>query len=78
MGCSATKSGSSYNVEHEYKAKKLPMPDGTEYENEFEKEAFMMINLMRHEPKHFIAHIKEMKGKLSINAKEASELIIFI
>ena len=62
MGCSSTK-GSSFNVEQEYKAKKLHVPDASEYENEFEKEAFLMINLVRHEPKRFIAHVKEMKGK---------------
>ena len=62
MGCSSTKHG-SFNVEQEYKTKKLTMPEGYEYENEFEKEAFMMINLLRFEPKRFIAHVKQMRSK---------------
>ena len=57
MGCSQTRPP-TYNVIHEYTHAKLTVPNSTEYENDFEKEAFMMINLIRHEPKKFITHVK--------------------
>lgn len=54
MGCSGAKP-QRFNVEQEYKNRELPIPDGKEYENNFEKEVFMTINLLRKEPKFFIA-----------------------
>ena len=61
MGCSSTKPP-AFNVDQEYKNQKLAVPEATEYENDFEKEAFMTLNLLRHDPKLFIPHVKEMKG----------------
>ena len=46
--------------------KKLPVPEPSMYENEFEKEAFMTINLIRNCPKEFIPFVKEIKGKLNL------------
>lgn len=65
MGCSANKE-QRLNIEVIYKQKNLPMPDPSHYENNFEKEAFMTINLLRHEPKLFIPQIREIKGNLLI------------
>jgi hypothetical protein len=62
MGCAQTRPP-TYNVVHEYTQAKLTVPENSEYENEFEKEAFMMINLIRHEPKKFITQIKMVKSK---------------
>ena len=60
MGCAAAKP--SLNLDQEYKTLNLPMPDATAYENDFEKEAFMTLNLLRHNPKKFIPNIKELKS----------------
>jgi len=64
MGCSQQRPV-SFNVDHEYRNAKLPVPESTEYENDFEKEAYMMINLIRHEPKKFVTSVREMKSKYS-------------
>jgi hypothetical protein len=53
MGCSSDKEG-RVNVEELYRTKGLPMPEALEYENNFEKEAYMAINLIRNEPAIFI------------------------
>lgn len=63
MGCENTKPD-TFNIEEEYRRKNLPMPDTTMFENEFEKEAFMTINLLRTDPKILIAHVKTIKGKI--------------
>ena len=63
MGCENSKQP-AFIVEQEYKMKKLPVPDSSLYENEFEKEAFMTINLIRDNPKEFIPFVREIKGKI--------------
>ena len=62
MGCSSNKE-QRLNVEDMYKQKNLPMPEQSQYENNFEKEAFMTINLLRSDPKLFIPQIREVKSK---------------
>lgn len=54
MGCASDKEG-RINVEEVYGTKGLPMPEALEYENNFEKESYMAINLIRNDPKIFIA-----------------------
>ena len=61
MGCSQGKQ-SKYSVEVEYRNKALPLPDASEYENDFEKEMFMTICLLRLDPKIFIPQIKVVKS----------------
>ena len=56
MGCTSTKE-SVVTIEQAYKEKKLPMPEPTDYENEFEKIAYMTINLIREDPKSFIKKV---------------------
>ena len=51
MGCKCCKqSNSQQNINEFYIEKKLPIPDLSYVENDFEKEAFMTINLIRCEP----------------------------
>ena len=73
MGCSSDKE-SRINVEEVYRTKGLPMPEALEYENNFEKESYMSINLIRNEPKLFIVQIKEVKGNLLL----VHQILIFI
>ena len=67
MGCSSNKE-QRFNVEAIYTQKMLPLPENNQYENSFEKEAFMTINLMRHDPKLFIPLIREVKSIYSSNS----------
>ena len=62
MGCSSGKPD-AFNIETEYRGKSLPMPEGTQFENEFEREAFMAINLLRVDPKVLIPLLKGVKSK---------------
>jgi hypothetical protein len=62
MGCADSKGHNTYNVEAEYVKRGLPQPWSGEYENQFEKEAFMTINLIRSDPKIFIDQIKVVRG----------------
>jgi hypothetical protein len=62
MGCAANKPA-QFNIEEEYKNKNLPIPEGNELENDFEKKAFMTINLIRHDPKFFLPMLRGIKGK---------------
>ena len=62
MGCESSKPN-TFNIEEEYRKKNLPMPDSAMFEDEFEKEAFMTINVLRTDPKMLISHIKTIKGK---------------
>jgi hypothetical protein len=63
MGCSSARPA-RFNIEEEYKNKNLPIPEGTELENQFEKEAFMTINLIRHDPKFFLPMLKNVRSKI--------------
>ena len=62
MGCADSKSQNTYNVEAEYVKRGLPQPWSGEYENQFEKEAFMAINLIRSDPKMFNEQIKIVRA----------------
>ena len=60
MGCTSDKT--KFNVEEEYRNRGLPMPDPSSFENNFEKESYMSINLIRLEPKLFIPMVKEVRS----------------
>ena len=63
MGCSAGKPATS-TIEKAYVDLGLPVPDGKEYENDFEKQVFMTLNVLRKQPKYFLQHIKSSTCKL--------------
>lgn len=44
-----------------YQQKNLPQPDPSVYTNEFEKEVYICINLIRADPKMMIPQIKDIK-----------------
>ena len=62
MGCGASKPD-TFNIEEEFRKCNLPMPEPKIFENEFEKEAWMTVNVLRSNPKILINHIKEVKSK---------------
>lgn len=66
MGCTSSTEPKK-TIQYSYAEKNLPMPDPSEYENEFEKVAYMTINLIRHDPKTFIPKVMEVKSKLFKN-----------
>jgi hypothetical protein len=54
----------TYNVMEEYKKSGLPTLQPSEYESDFELQAFMSLNIIRNDPKAFIKHIEAIKSKL--------------
>ena len=75
----------------QYVAAGMPLPDSSEYENDFEKQIFMAINVFRHEPKRLVPMIKKvykenvlLKGSKSmkevieaLNKAEAMQMVKF-
>ncbi len=53
MGCNDSKQV-HLNIMDIYKEKGLPIPDSSIYENEFERDTFLTINLIRVDPKLLI------------------------
>ena len=53
-----------FNVETEYRSHGLPLPGPYDLENQFERECFMSINLIRSNPQRFVPHIAAVAGKL--------------
>jgi hypothetical protein len=62
MGCGSSKP-QSFSIEDEYRKANWPMPEAKIFENEFEKEAWLTVNVLRSNPKVLINHIKEVKSK---------------
>ena len=60
MGCGNSKN--SFNIEVEYGQRNLPQPDPHAYQNEFERHAYITINLLRNDPKLLIPSIKAIKN----------------
>tara|TARA_B110000285_G_scaffold201382_1_gene235992 strand:+ start:104 stop:346 length:243 start_codon:yes stop_codon:yes gene_type:complete len=50
-------------------------PWSNQYENEFEKEFFMAVNLFRHSPAKYITIIKDLKRLMPKEFKSDSSLI---
>ena len=74
MGCSASKEGGA-NLKEQYQAAGLTEPWSNQYDNEFEKEFFMAVNLFRHKPFKFISIIKDLKRLMPKDFKSDSSLI---
>lgn len=60
MGCSSS-AHEGYCLVTDYKRRGLPEPDPKLYQNDFEKEAYMTINLLRVDPKSMIPQVKAFK-----------------
>ncbi len=69
MGCVTSGAGDpkNFNIGAEYNNRGLPAIWSTDYNNEFEKEAYMTINMIRSDPKFMIPHIKGIKSMNSVN-----------
>ena len=61
MGCSSSKPNQGFDLQGEYAKKNLPVPEQGSYENEFEKEAYQVVNLLRADPKAMIPALKDVK-----------------
>ena len=62
MGCNQSQNCGTFDLAKEYDRKTLPAPDPKLFQNEFEKEAFMIINLIRADPKGIIPQIRAIKS----------------
>lgn len=62
MGCKSSKPD-TFDIEVEFRNKNLIMPEANKFESEFEREAFMAINIFRNDPRSLIPQIKNLKSK---------------
>ena len=62
MGCQQSHNTGGFQLQLEYDRLKLTMPEATIYQNEFEKEVFMTINIIRAEPKAMIPYVRSLKS----------------
>ena len=60
MGCSNTKQAPQGSLLEQYSAAGLVQPWSGEYQNDFEKQIYMAINLCRHDPKRFVPHVRKV------------------
>ena len=78
MGCKQDKPAQGTLLEQYHEAG-LPQPWSSDFENNFEKEIYMGINLCRHDPKRFVPHIRQVyKDNVLLRAglgKKQNELI---
>ena len=58
MGCMQTQQGQTKNLYQRYAEAGLVMPQFDETENDFERQLFFAINLLRHKPKNFIPSVQ--------------------
>ena len=58
MGCKNSTPAPQGTLLEQYAGAQLPQPWSTDYENDFEKQIYMAINLCRHDPKKFVPHVR--------------------
>ncbi|CDW89154.1 UNKNOWN [Stylonychia lemnae] len=73
MGNSIEKEG--FNLEQEFREAGLGEIDPYVFENQFEKEVYMSINLIRSNPKRFIKHFEHVKDFKEYKGKKGKQLI---
>lgn len=54
MGCGSSKDDIVLDLNEESKKRNLPVPDPKFYENDFERDIYITINLIRSDPKLLI------------------------
>lgn len=59
-----------------YAAAGLNQPFSVDYENEFEKDVFMAINLLRHNPHQFIVQVQRVHQKGLVSQSKAMAPLI--
>ena len=59
MGCSSSDPAKP-TVGEEYAKLNMMQPQFSDYENDFEKQLFFAINLLRNQPKNFVTSVKEV------------------
>ena len=62
MGCKPIKDSQIPDMKNMYMNARLPHAPMEGYKSEFEKEFFMIVNLMRHNPPGFVRHIKHYEA----------------
>ena len=62
MGCKPVKDSAIPNMSNTYTDARLPHPPLGSYRSDFEKEFFMIVNLMRNNPSKFVRHVKNYEA----------------
>ena len=78
MGCGSSKEGTqdAKTIQVRYQEAGLTQPFSDDYENNFEKEVFMAINLLRHSPRSFIPHVQRVHQKGLVKGSKSMSVII--
>ena len=77
MGCGATKERNDERpLLVRYSEQKLNMPFSSDTENNFEKEIFMAINLLRNNPRSFIPYVQRVHQKNLCKGSQSMTAII--
>ena len=75
MGCSSSDPAQP-TLGEEYAKLNMVQPQFSDYENDFEKQCFFAINLLRHQPKSFITSVKEVaETHVLCKGKDTRDLI---
>lgn len=60
MGCAKSQEAPQGTLLEQYSAAGLKHPYSGEFENDFEKQIYMAINLCRFDPKRFVPHVRKV------------------
>ena len=75
MGCGATKEVQE-PLAVRYSKTKMPQPYSSDYENEFEKELFFAINMLRSNPRGYIPEVQRVYQKNLVKGSKSMTAII--
>ena len=77
MGCTAEKEKVDVRpLEVRYKAAGYAVPFSCDYENDFEKQIFYAINMLRAKPKTFVTHVQRVHQKSLTDKSKSLSVII--
>ena len=75
MGCKTSTNLGEEGIEEHYLRLKLPTIDGKIYQNQFEREAFITISLLRADPGSMVKHVNRFKKHPSYKGQSMTALI---
>ena len=58
-----------------YLDSRLPLADGSDYKNEFEREFFQIVNLLRSKPSYFVRFVKQYSSSNLCTKPSACKIV---
>ena len=79
MGCSNSSQDNQASLLEQYVGTGMPQPSANEYENDFEKQIYMGINMCRFNPKSLVPHVRAVyKNHVLLNAGAGKKMNVLI